>query len=631
MVHKLRFVIINKNHNIIIMRCKYIFLIGLLLIINNAFAQWHFSVSISSNSDCGDSFSAIQASVEVAARIGIVEQLSAKTYNSQEDCEAERRTCTMNYSNSGCYIRTTTTPCQGNVGGGSGGGFYGEPSLHNNLAIGSDYFSQNEVHNVENGIWENEMLVQNDVLNKNWYNAVGAKTGDNNYDSKYAEEVRRLIKKFSKEENTTNNYNFISRKEIDYDGELYVRLFDAPILDEEYYRGEANYENLKIYLDASERLTDMYLANPQNLEYILQKEFERVSGFNVTDILNKYPNTRTDEEWQILTDYGAFKMNKIEQMTRDINKEIDQTAEKKELDAAILALDCYGNDSEGHIKNTNYKKIDLNAFISSNEANPYLRALANTINKCNNTEDGTGMHVELYYNDLTNTYVISCAGTEDLWKDGVFNDGVIAVDIFGGDMDIPQYMMAKTIGDAINMIPQEERENFNIEVVGHSLGGGMASIIGLTTGIETKTFNAATVPDNFLKDNGLYGKVKDGDIQNITAYHASSDILTVAQETSGSPAIGVSVDIGNSQPEPIKSSLEPSRDMDASKVSDLAYDIAQGTTNGIREHSIVNVVDTMTKNNNEKVNKNPKLNTLNIAQKKLQFELEHIENIKNGF
>lgn len=198
------------------MRCKYIFLIGLLLIINNAFAQWHFSVSISSNSDCGDSFSAIQASVEVAARIGIVEQLSAKTYNSQEDCEAERRTCTMNYSNSGCYIRTTTTPCQGNVGGGSGGGFYGEPSLHNNLAIGSDYFSQNEVHNVENGIWENEMLVQNDVLNKNWYNAVGAKTGDNNYDSKYAEEVRRLIKKFSKEENTTNNYNFISRKEIDW-------------------------------------------------------------------------------------------------------------------------------------------------------------------------------------------------------------------------------------------------------------------------------------------------------------------------------------------------------------------------------------------------------------------------------
>ena len=111
--------------------------------------------------------------------------------------------------------------------------------------------------------------------------------------------------------------------------------------------------------------------------------------------------------------------------------------------------------------------------------------------------------------------------------------------------DVPQYMMAKTIGDAIKQIPQAEREKLKIEVVGHSLGGGMASIIGLTTGIETKTYNAARVPENFLKDNGLYDKVNNGEVQNIIAYHTSTDILTNTQNAIGTPAIGISVDIGD--------------------------------------------------------------------------------------
>ena len=615
-------------------------MIGLLLIINNAFAQWHYTITSQSfNSDCNS----MGASLHVLAFEQAVEQWAVKTYSTQEECETARHNHGMiNYSSGGCYARVTSTPCQGNAGSGSSTGgnqigvYYGEPSLYDRLGKDGFVFSPTEKDINQNTYEELQMKMEaynysrNNAENKR-SKTVGIRTGDNARDIKYDEDVKRKVELLSKNDNSNNYYTFVSRKEMNPNGQLNVKLFDAPILDEEYYRREVNYENLKNYLNASERLTDMYLANPQNLEYIIQKEYERVSGFNVTDILNKYPNSRTDEEWQILADYGAFKMNKIEQMMLDINKDIDRTAEKKELDAVILALDCYGNNTGGYLDNTNYKKINLDAFINSSDANPCLKELANTIQSCNNTEEAKGFHAELYYNELTNTYTIAFAGTDDF--NDFINDARIGVNLLPLlEAKIPQYEEALSkIAKVINSIPDEERDSFNIEAVGHSLGGGLASIIGLETGIETKTFNAATVPNNFLKDKGLYDKVQEGDVQNIMAYHASSDILTVAQETFGSPAIGVSVDIGNSQPEPIKSPLEPSRDMDASKVSDLAYDIAQGTRNGIREHLIVNVVDTMTKNNNEKINSNPKLKTLNIAQKKLQFELNHIDYLKQGF
>lgn len=206
----------------------------LLLMVNSAFAQWHFSASIVSyNGDCGDSFYAIQAAVEVAVYAGIVEQNSGQTYSSQVECEAYRQLCSITYSNSGCYIRTTTTPCQGNVGGGGSGGFYGEPSQHNSLGIGGEYFSQNETRSVDNRMMENEMMIQNEVLNKNWYNAVGAKTGDKIYDNQYIKQIQQLY--YDDDADTDNDYNLRSRPSTDSDKELYVREFKAPSLGSDYY------------------------------------------------------------------------------------------------------------------------------------------------------------------------------------------------------------------------------------------------------------------------------------------------------------------------------------------------------------------------------------------------------------
>ena len=336
-----------------------------------------------------------------------------------------------------------------------------------------------------------------------------------------------------------NREDFSDNHDIGMGGDAKVILFDAPTLDG--YYGEFNEDNVRRYLNASESLAEYFIANPNDLNSILFDEYARVSGFSIDDIINKMSNERTLDETQALADFQEYRIIMMERIADEIDVIIDNSIEKKEIDAAILAFDVYGTDEEGYINNTNYKIIDLKELLDSKESckNPIYN-LANSINACNMMHDGTGIHVELYYNDVTNTYVISCAGSDDPYDDWVLNNAANAL-----EGDVPQYMMAKTIGDAIKQIPQAEREKLKIEVVGHSLGGGMASIIGLTTGIETKTYNAARVPENFLKDNGLYDKVNNGEVQNIIAYHTSTDILTNTQNAIGTPAIGISVDIGD--------------------------------------------------------------------------------------
>lgn len=532
------------------MRCRFILLFFLLLIINSAIAQWRFTVTIVDyNANC----SSMSASIEVAVWKDIVTQLSGQTYDNQADCESERRNCMINYSSGGCYIRTTTTPCQGNTGGiGATGIYYGEQSLYNSLGTEGFTFSPTE-RDINQNTYE-EYQMRQDAFGYNSGNAqtinpnmMSAKTGDNDFDNTYMSQIKSM----KNENGSSDSYSFKSRWEIDPDKPLHVRQFEVPPLDDDEFRygGKPNLENLNIYLSISNDLTDLYLSDPQFLEQILQEEFKRVSGYNVQDILNKYPTLRTEEEKQILYDYGAFKTSKVEEMYDEIKISIDNTPEKKEIDAAILALDAYGTDEDGFLNQTNFKKVDIETLLSNNNPSEYdpINALSYAIKSCNDMGEVIGFKAELYYNEITNTYVISFAGTEMTDINDWLNDVNIGIKaILNADNSIPQYDEALSkIARAINDMPYEEREKFNLEVVGHSLGGGLASVIGLATGIETKTFNAATVPEQFLKDNGLFDKVQNGDVQNITAYHTSTDILTIAQQTAGIPAIGIPADIGD--------------------------------------------------------------------------------------
>ena len=396
-----------------------------------------------------------------------------------------------------------------------------------------------------------------------------------------------------------NREIFLNRNsETTFNTNAQVPLFEAPTLD---YRGFGNPDinNVQQYMDNSESLTKAYLDNIQKLEMLLETQFELVSGFNIAEIRNKSAEERTDAEEQALADYEAYRVKEMEQMNRDIKKQIDNSPEKKEIDAAILANDVYGDDREGNIYQTNFEKLDLKSLSTTN--NP-LKYVADHIDRCNNI-DGTGFHAEMYYNEVTDTYVISIEGSKDS-DDWVFNNARNAV-----NADVPQYILAKQIGDVINSIPQSEREKLNLEIVGHSLGGGVASVIGLTTGLETKTFNASRVPNNFLEENGLLEKVTNNDVQNITAYHTSNDILTNIQQSMGSPAIGISRDIGS--------------------IGGVTETVIRGSgvvgtaADGIAGHKMSSVVNIISNSNNEK--KKAEWDKLREAQYQLQRELRSAE------
>lgn len=431
--------------------------------------------------------------------------------------------------NYNCSFSLSASPCTGRPFGGSAG----EPNILG-VGQGSSFSSTNSTSEIQD--WSSDDMERMLALNPEFVNypLSDLSTGDIEADMarNNARETAFVIDP-SKPFRSLN---------VGEDGQINTRSDDLS-MSEGFNKVErandfsqlANKENVQRYLEASTDLLVPYLANPQDLTQLLHKEFKVVSGYDVDAIMQKLPSERTDAEKQALNDYKQYRKEVVEKMADEIDVIIDKSKEKKEIDRAIIANDVYGTDKDNNLQYTNFEKVTYKDFEPSNP----MSGVADAIKICNETGDDTGIHVELYYNENTNTYVISCAGSDDA-EDWFYNN---AANALGGD--VPQYIMAKVIADAIQRIPERDKDKLNIEVVGHSLGGGMASIIGLATGINTSTYNAARVPENFLKENGLFEKARSGEIQNITAYHTSTDILTKTQQLAGTPALGVSIDMGD--------------------------------------------------------------------------------------
>lgn len=287
-------------------------------------------------------------------------------------------------------------------------------------------------------------------------------------------------------------------------------------------------------------LAEAFVKNPTDIDALFRQKFKDLSKYDIAEIMNKMPGDRTPDELQALKAYDVFRAQLSEKMAKEIDIAIENSPEKKEMDAAILALDCYGDDKEGWIHKTSYRKVEMEDLPEE------WKALKKKLDICNqNGEIGsTGFHAEMYYNKITGDYEIAFRGTHDLKS--TYQDIDIAEAIFKGEGKVMQYDLTKIIADEINKLPDDLKSK--LSVTGHSLGGGQASIIGLVTGVDTKTFNAATIPDAYLKKWGLEKKVKNGDVQNIMAYHNSADILTNSQQKIGSEAIGIKKNLGDIAP-----------------------------------------------------------------------------------
>lgn len=93
----------------------------------------------------------------------------------------------------------------------------------------------------------------------------------------------------------------------------------------------------------------------------------------------------------------------------------------------------------------------------------------------------------------------------------------------GAGFDSSYYEKAVNIGNNI------ARTGSKIDIVGHSLGGGLASAAGMASGEATWTFNAAGLNSGTVTK---YGGQLIGDGSAITAYRVNGEVLTKLQEVS---------------------------------------------------------------------------------------------------
>ena len=80
----------------------------------------------------------------------------------------------------------------------------------------------------------------------------------------------------------------------------------------------------------------------------------------------------------------------------------------------------------------------------------------------------------------------------------------------------------------------------NVDIAGHSLGGGLASAAGVASGKSTWTFNAAGLNGGTVEK---YGGQIIGDGSAITAYRVNGEVLTKLQEVSVTDLIDANFDL----------------------------------------------------------------------------------------
>lgn len=253
------------------------------------------------------------------------------------------------------------------------------------------------------------------------------------------------------------------------------------------------------------------LSHPSEIYALLPAKYKDITGYDIDVILNKEPSSRSPEEQAALDNYNAYVKevcSRVDDYAKQKLAEIDATPEKKEIDMAILATICYGDDINGYDQLTGYKSVSLDDVPDA------LLNLAEAIAMCNNTEATTGFHVELYYNESTGAYTIAFQGSNDI-KDWLYNNVVNGI---GGE--VPQFNLIKGLASAVNGLSS----NIDINLVGHSLGGALAGYLGLLTKKETYTFNAEGLNPEIINS------IPDYDDSKIKAYHSSYELLTGAQK-----------------------------------------------------------------------------------------------------
>ena len=282
------------------------------------------------------------------------------------------------YHKGSCTVRIICSPCTGS------GGAIGSVDVLG-VSKGNSFYSTNGANEIRD--WSNDDMERMLALDKDFNSLVpySVPTGDVRYD--YARN------------RAGESVPFIG------DG-VFKGIPQTPLMEASTF-GQVNLENVNRYLENSQGLGYAYIANPQDLSLMLQKQFQSLTGYDINAIMNKMD--KTDAEKHALADYNEYAKRMCDQMASEIEQRmgrIDKSEEKKQIDMAIIAKDCYGDDDKGYLGMTDYRRI-----ISDNITDSYMKSIAETIELCNATHNETGFNAVLYYNENTGEYVIGCEGS----------------------------------------------------------------------------------------------------------------------------------------------------------------------------------------------------------------------------
>lgn len=438
-----------------------------------------------------------------------------------------------------CHFSLSASPCTGRP---LSGGTIGTPNIKG-VSEGTSFYSVNGAEEIQNWSEDEAMRRMGLDANRTTEQEQYAPIADSKYKSAIIEE---------------NGKMYFRSLNIDEHGGMLTSSTDLmmPKIIPADEKAIESYLSL-VDWDSAPRFP---LAHADDYIKWIKQQYKEVTGIDIDDIIGKF--NRTNEDGEALRNYREFEARLVNEAKAKIDNILapyENSKEKKEVDMALLACDSYVKGEADFLQHTDYKRVDL----SSIDIPDNLRALANKLTSCNLTFSETGFNAILYYNEKTNEYTIAFEGSafpniskssqesfaskiapsidfdmttneyvvnalgfevkipKDLWNDWGENNALQAVGRVAS-----QYAMAKEIGDLINSVP--ELKDIAINFTGHSLGGGIASVAGLTTGRPTYTFNAEGVSDKILSNFGLAEKKNSGEF-DITAYHSSNDPLTTAQ------------------------------------------------------------------------------------------------------